>query len=176
MRIALRYAVPERASMNRIINQLISVYRPKYILFNIAAAIVYYFVFITLLSYQQQGITAVSFPYYLIYLLVVTSSIVLTVAIYSIRNTRNNSAKVSATTAGTVTTLAGTVISGCGCSASVLVSLTAIGVSSSQIFSLDNFFVANQPILLAIMIAINLFVLLYYLNKLSKPSCRIRKR
>jgi uncharacterized membrane protein len=162
--------------MNRILSQLIAVYKPRYIILNVAFAALYYIIFTALLSFQQQGMTAVFFPYYFIYILVITSSIVLTIAVYSIKNTRNNSAKVSATTAGTVTTLAGTVISGCGCSASVLFGLAAVGVSSSQIFAINDFLTANQPLLLSAMIAINLFVIIYYLNKLSKPSCRIRKR
>lgn len=162
--------------MNRLAAQLVSIYRPKYIALNIALAAVYYFVYTTLLSIQQYGLPLISFPYYLIYILVATSSIVLTIAVYSISNSRNNYAKLSASTAGTATTLLGAVFGGCGCTAPLLFSFTVIGISSSQIIALDNFINANQVLLLAAMIAINLFVMIYYINRLSKPSCRLKRR
>ena len=153
-----------------------SIYKPKYILLNAALAVVLYFVFNGILSYQQQGVPLYDYPIYLEYALVASSSIVMTIAVFSAANTRNNSAKVSASAAGTVTALAGAVFSGCGCSASLLFSLSAFALSSAQIFALDNFIVANQAPLLLIMIVINLFVAIYYLNKLSRPSCRVKVR
>lgn len=160
----------------RVSNTLRMIYRPKYIMLNIAAAFVYYFVLTYLISVQQYGAVIVTIPLYLFYALALTASVAFTIAIYSLLNTRNNKAPVSAGVAGTVTTLVGGVFAGCGCTAPLLFSLTAVGFTTSQVFALNDFVSSNIALLFLSMIAINLFVVIYYLNKLSNPACRIRKK
>lgn len=160
---------------NRFLLILKGIYTPKYIALNIAAAFVYYFALTYLISIQELGAVIIIVPIYLIYTLTISASVAFTISIFSIRNTRNNSAKVSASVTGTATTLAGGVITGCGCASPLLFSFTAIGVTTTQLFTLNNFISANQPLLLLAMIGINLFVVIYYINKLSKPTCKIKR-
>lgn len=160
----------------KISKTLRQVYTPKYIALNIAAAIIYYFVLNYLISAQNHGAVIVVIPLSFFYLLAITASIAFTVAIYALFNTRNNRARLSGSVAGTATTLAGGIFAGCGCYTPILLSLTAIGFTSSQVFALNNFISTNIVPLFILMIAINLFVTIYYLNKLSNPSCRARKK
>jgi hypothetical protein len=161
----------------RIYNTIKEIYRrPKYILLNLLALLAYYYLFNYLIRAQQYGIFLVTIPIYLVYLLVLTSSVALTIGIYSIRNTRNNGAKEVSTGISAVTTLAGGIVGGCGCTEPLILGLTVVGLSTSDTFALVNFISANQAIIFSAMIVINLFVVVYYLNKLSEPSCEIKKR
>lgn len=151
-----------------------SIYKPKYILLNIAIAVAYYYLISYLLSLQQRGIPITSVPIYLIYALVATSSVSLTIAIYSISNTRRNKAKVSATTASLITTFLGGILSGCSCQAAILFNVLAISVGTGEASLVNTVVGENAPIIFGAMIIINLFVIGYYLNKLSKPNCKIK--
>lgn len=150
-----------------------SIYRPGYAILNIAVALIYYYAFIFLVKAQNYGILLLSIPMWLLLALVITASVLFTIAIYSINNTRRNQAKVSASTLGVATTLAGGVIGGCGCSAPLIFGLTALGVSASSITPLYLFLADNAVVLFSAMVLVNLATLAYYLWKLSNPSCRI---
>lgn len=150
-----------------------SIYRPRYIVLNIAIALVYYEVLISLVKLQNKGILLFNVSLPLIYLLVASSSVLLSIAIYSIKNTRRNQAKVSATGIGAATTLMGGVIGGCGCSAPLIFGLTSIGISASELTPTYLFLADNTTPLFLAMAAINIVAIAYYLNKLSTPSCRI---
>lgn len=153
------------------------IYTPKYIALNIAVAIVYYIFYSYLLTVQENStIVLVTVPLWLIYSVIITASVLFTIAVYSARNTRNNQAKVSGSVLGTAATVFTGVVAGCGCTAPILLSLTAIGISASSVFSLVNFLNANQTVLFVALLAINVGVLAYYSRKLSNPSCKISRK
>ncbi len=149
---------------------------PVYLAANILALVVYYFIFVYLIKIQEEGVFLITVPPYIVYLLVVTSSIAFTIGIYSIKNTRRNEARELSTGLGTATTLLGGVIGGCGCVEPLLLNLSIFGLNTSQTFALLDFVSVAQIWILWIMIAINSFVVIYYLNKLSKPACEIRRK
>lgn len=159
----------------RIAKSLKDIYTIKYATFNIAIAVAYYYLITYLLSIQQHGIPITSVPVYLIYLLSIVSSVTLTIALYSAGNTRKNSAKISATSVSAATTLFGGVISGCGCQAAILFNVLAIGVGSGEATLINTIVSENAPVVFFALIVLNLSVIAYYLQKLSKPACRIKK-
>ncbi|MGD0728914.1 MAG: hypothetical protein ABR981_02455 [Candidatus Micrarchaeaceae archaeon] len=150
------------------------IYSLQYLLLNGVIAIAYYFVIHYLLSIQQQGILVTSVPVYLIYLLSLVSSIAFTIAIYSITNTTHNSAKFSATSVSAVTAVAGGILSGCGCQAAILFNVLAISIGTGEATLINTVAAENAPLIFVAMIILNLFVIIYYLEKLSKPMCRVR--
>ncbi len=157
------------------LSTLKSIYKPKYILLNLVVFAVYYLLIRSIVVAQEKVFLIVNpFLYYMIYPLAITSSILLTIAVYSIGNTRRNMAKVTASGLSAVTALLGSVIVSCGCAVPILFSLAAIGISSADIIYLNDFFSAYSVELVLIFIFLNLFLTIYYLNKLSKPSCRIK--
>jgi hypothetical protein len=166
---------PTRQAMALPARTLASIYRPRYVVLNIAAFVVYYYAYFELIAYQNLGVFLSDVSEDLLYLLVLTSSMLLTVAVYSVRNTRNNSARVSATTLGTVTTLFGGVIGGCGCSVPVISSLAVVGLSASEVVSLNNFLADYQNEIFGLMVLGNLAVIVYYLFRLSSASCVVTK-
>jgi hypothetical protein len=166
---------PSRRTMALPLMTLASIYRPRYVALNIASALVYYLVYFELIAYQNLGVFLSNVSEDLLYALVLTSSVLLTVAVYSIRNTRNNRASVSGTTLGTVATIFGGVIGGCGCSVPVISSLAVLGLSASEVVSLNNFLADYQNEIFGLMVAVNVAVIVYYLFRLSSTSCRITK-
>jgi hypothetical protein len=151
------------------------IYKPKYIVLNIAIAVVYYYFVEYLLSIQQKGIPITSVPLYLVYVLVAVSSVTFTIAIYSIRNTRRNEAKVSASSTSLLTTVAGGVVAGCGCQAAILFNVLSLSVGTGEATLINTVATENSPLIFGAMIIINLFVIGYYLDKLSKPACKIKR-
>ena len=152
------------------------IYKPKYIAANAIIAVLYYFVIKTLLSIQQRGIPLSTAPVYLIYLLAITSSVTLTIAIYSIGNTRRNNAKVSASTVSSVTALLGGVVAGCSCQAAIMAGALALVVNSGEALYITSVVAGQAALIFTAMILINIFVAAYYVNRLSKPYCMIKKK
>jgi hypothetical protein len=159
----------------RITKSLKDIYTIKYAAFNIAVAVAYYYVITYILSIQQHGIPITSVPVYLIYLLSIISSVTMTIALYSVSNTRKNSAKISATSVSAATTVFGGIVSGCGCQTAILFNVLAIGLGGGEATLINTIVSENAPIVFGALIAINLSVIVYYLQKLSKPACRIKK-
>ncbi|MGI0100780.1 MAG: hypothetical protein ACREBH_03650 [Candidatus Micrarchaeaceae archaeon] len=155
--------------------ELKRIYKPKYVALNIAIAIVYYFAVSYLLKLQQEGVPITSVPLYLVYALIATSSITLTIAIYSAANTRRNEAKVSATSASVLTTIGGGIFAGCGCQAAILFNVIAFSAGTGEAASISIIASENAPYIFAAMIVINLLITAYYLEKFTNPSCNIKK-
>ena len=150
--------------------------KPKYIALNVAAFLIYYFVMRGIvLSDNRIILFNNTVSEYLFYLIAITSSVIVTLAVYAAFNTRNNKAKVSAPVSGSAIALAGSFAVSCGCSFSALSYLAVIGLSTGSIISLDTT-IANYetPLMLAALI-LNIVILGYYANKLSKPACAIRQ-
>ena len=150
--------------------------KPKYIALNIAAFFIYYFVMRSIVLIDNKIILFNNnASEYLFYLIAITSSVLVTLAIYSAFNTKNNRAKVSAPVSGSAVALAGSFAVSCGCSFSALSYLAVIGLSSGSIISLDTTIANYETPLMLAALALNLVILGYYSSKLSKPSCAIRK-
>lgn len=155
-------------------NTLREIYGPKYIGLTIALGIAYSIAFWYLAYIQGGNDVMLSVPIYLIFLLIASSSILLTIAVYSIRNTRKNGAKTKGTAAS-----AGTVILGsglCGCTTTLLPTVAlAAGVSLPAVYALTSFLRNYNIEIISILISINFVVIAYYLNKLSSPICKINR-
>ncbi len=152
------------------------IYKPKYIAINIAAAVAYFFLMDFLLRYQNYGTLIVSVPMYVLYLLSITASISLTIGIYSIGNTRNNLAKGTGSTAGTVSAFAGSLVGGCGCHAPLLATIITLFGFSGAAFPADVLLTGYATEIFAALIIINIAISIYYLNRLSDQKCRIDRR
>ena len=151
------------------------IYKPKYIGLTLAIGVVYSVAFWYLAYLQGGDAVMLSVPIYMIFLLIASSSILMTVMVYSIKNIRRNNAKITGTAAS-----AGTVVLGsglCGCVTTLLPSLLAfaLGADTPAVFALSSFLKNYNVEIILLLIALNVVVLAYYLNKLSDPSCRIRK-
>lgn len=150
-----------------------NIYKPKYLALNLFLGVIYYALFLYLAFVQGGGAVMLETSGVLIFGLIATSSIALTLAIYSISNTRRNQAKAS----GTITSL-GTLVIGtglCGCTTTFPAVIAAgIGVSSIGVYALGGFLKNNNLYIFSALILLNFFVIIYYLDKFSKRKCRIK--
>ncbi len=164
------YSLP---SLRNTISAVKRIWRPKYIILNIVFGVIYYY-FLLYLVVIQRGTLFFIIPQILIYSMVITSSVMLTIAVYSISNTRRNSARFSASGAGAGSIIAGSTLCGCTSSFPILLA-TAVGISFDGLLALKNFLINYGPIIFSLLVALNLVVILYYLNKLPRPGCRAKK-
>jgi hypothetical protein len=160
-----------------ILKTLESIYikKPKYIALNVVALVAYYFIMQSIVLLNNKIILFNgTISEYAFYGIAVTSSLLVTIAVFSTFNTRNNKAKISASASSGILAVAGSFAVSCGCSFSALSYLAVLGISSGSIISIDNG-IANYetPLILAALL-LNVIIITYYLNKLSKPVCSIR--
>lgn len=161
------------AEIKTLAKTLKSIYTPKYIALNIFLAVMYYVIFLYLAYVQGGGAIMLSTSAILIFGLVATASVALTIAIYSIANTKRNQAKASGTTISLGTLVTGTGLCGCTTTFPALIA-TGIGVSSTNVYALGGFLKNNSPYIFSLLIVLNILVAVYYLNKFSKPQCKIK--
>ena len=148
--------------------------KPIYLAVNVIIAIIYYYVFDFIVKAQNHGVLLlINVPSPLIYALIGTASIMLTISIYSIRNTRANAARVSSSGFSAFAAIFGGLVNGCGCSAPLMFGLFSIIFGSTEAIYMDAFVSNNSVPIISTLIAINLVFIGYYLNKFAKPSCKI---
>ncbi len=173
MQAKQQLVVYEMESLRRLGVVLTMVYKPKYIALNLLLGIAYFALFLYLAYIQGGGAVMLRTSGILIFGLIATSSIALTIAIYSISNTRRNQAKTSGTAMSLGTLVTGTGL--CGCTTTFPAVIAAgIGVSSTGIYALGGFLKNNNPYIFSGLIILNLFVVGYYLDKFSKRECKVR--
>ena len=151
------------------------IYSPKYIGLTIALGIAYSVAFWYLAYIQGGNAVMLYIPTYLIFLLIASSSILTTIAIYSIKNTRRNNAKMSGPATSASTVLLGSGL--CGCTTTLLPTIAlALGVSTPTVYAFSSFLKNYSIEIISMLIILNTVVLAYYLNKLSSPARRVGKK
>ena len=159
----------------KIYDTLRQVYKPKYIGLTFAIGIAYAAAFWYLAYIQGGNAVMLYIPTYLIFLLIASSSILTTIAIYSIKNTRRNNAKMSGPATSASTVLLGSGL--CGCTTTLLPTIAlALGVSTPTVYAFSSFLKNYNIEIIFVLILFNAMVLAYYLNKLSSPACRVGKK
>lgn len=152
-----------------------NIYKPRFIALNLFLGAAYYAAFLYLAYLQGGNALMVLLPAYLLFLLIATSSILMTVVVYSIMNKRRGTAKVSGTAAS-----AGTVVLGsglCGCTTTLLPTIAlAVGVSTPGVYALTSFLRNYNVYITSVLIVVNAIVLLFYINKLSKYNNKYRPK
>ena len=161
--------------MVRAATALKALYTKKYIVINTVIAVAYFYLVRLLIKVQGNGIFVQTTPNYIILLLSISSAMTLTIAIYAIANTRKNRADTMASATSVTSVVIGSLISGCGCQMGILASLVSFIVGASGAFAFNVIIADNALYILAAIILINIFVFIYYLNKISNPLCRVEK-
>lgn len=142
----------------------------------IAMAVVYYLFIKYIITVSSHGVFFVVVPTYILYLLSVTSALLLTVSAYTINlSFRYSTLGIEDGLASAATTFIGSLVTSCGCSAPILaVILYGLGVNAIGVSSAITFIAVNQVWLLTAVILLNLILVYYSLGKVSK-GCSIDK-
>ncbi len=137
-------------------------------------SILYYFLIHFLITASSHGLFLITLPSYFIYVLALTSSLLMTISIYQIHISFKNrilAAGEGATSA--ITTIAGGLITSCGCSSPILSTiLYGIGVNIIGVSGAISFVASNQEWLVGIAILVNLVLSYYSLGKLDRLQAK----
>ncbi|MCL4411642.1 hypothetical protein M1329_01790 [Candidatus Marsarchaeota archaeon] len=157
----------------RLYELLRKVYSPKYVALNVAAFAVYYLAATSIAKFSSGVVIFAPYSNVLFYAVLATASVLLTLSVYSIQNTRRNAAKYSASLSGTFTAIGGGLFLGCGCQAPILFSVFSLFVGSANALGADVFISDYELPLLLALLFINAAIISYYLYKLSRPECSL---
>jgi hypothetical protein len=162
--------------MSKKIDLLLYIYKkPAYLLLTVVSTALYYTAF-TMLQHSGSVFVFTSLPSYLVYLLIITSSMLLSLGVFSVRIHLGNSniRKASSGIYGVVSTVFGGIIAGCGCQAPLLYSVfSTLGINIIDANTVVTAIGNNQTPLFSVLVVLNLAFLYYMLSTLSK-DCSIR--
>lgn len=146
-----------------------------YIIIAILGSILYYFIFSYLISVSSYGAFVFTAPLYLIYILVISAGILLSVSAYVLRRSIGGlGLGASDSAASALTAITGGFVAGCGCSAPALYSLLSLlGVSAAEALGITYSINQFQIPALLLLTAINILLIYYNLGKISRG---IRRR
>jgi len=147
--------------------KLRGVYSGWYLLLNLTILLAYYVIIERLLAIQQFGVVFSAAPAYLVVLLAVSSSVLMTVAVYTVMRTRKGRALgYEEGAASGVTALLGGIMSGCGCQGAFLYSGLTILVGSGEAFAVNTVFAEHIGIVLGALTIFNIAFIVYSLGRL----------
>ncbi|MGC8586671.1 MAG: hypothetical protein ACP5K9_00030 [Candidatus Micrarchaeia archaeon] len=127
------------------------------------AAIAYYFFYMFVIS--TEHILFVQAPMLMVYLLIISSSVLLAVAIYSIRQLVHVSRSVATGGWSVFASAAGTALISCGCESPIIAPmLYLLGLNALEVSSMLSYIAAYQAYLLAALFVLNLAILYYSLG------------
>lgn len=142
------------------------VYTLKYVVLNLVMLIIYYKIIELIIAAQQFGIDFYVVPISLIYLLAITSSILMTIGIYAMINSKSGS-KYGGPVPGTATAIFGGIIGGCGCQGAAFYSILALAVGGGEATLLNTVVAEHISLVFVAMALVNLVLAAYYLNRIS---------
>jgi hypothetical protein len=149
------------------------VYGLKYVLLNLIVILVYYLAVEKLLSIQQFGVVFFTAPASLVISLVVTSSVLLTIAIYTILESRKaKKLGYEGAASSCATAVVGGIMSGCGCQGAIMYSVLAIVFGSGEAYAINTVFSEHIGLILAVLTIFNIVFIVYSLGRI--PGGRVK--
>lgn len=158
---------PGKSAKNRAKRLVAIVTKPIYLAVLIVAAIIYYYVFYYLITSSNYGLFLLTIPVYLLYALVITSALLLTIAVSSIHGGIKYGRAITGSVSGSIILLAGGTIASCACTVPIFVSLLYILGATVADVTLINFYISTyQLYILGALILANLALIYHYLGRL----------
>lgn len=158
------------------LRMLALIYRsPKYVLLTVFAAGLYYLLFNYFVSLENYGLVIYSEPAYLVYLLSLSASVLLTITVYtlSLRLRRGLRTSSRAGLLASLSTVVGGCITGCACQAPILYSIVYFfGLNAFEASGVVTLFVAHDSEINAALVLLNVAVAFRLLSKISRVGGR----
>jgi len=150
---------------------LVTIFRsPRYVALSVIGAVVYYLVFDYFVSLSNFGIVVFSAPVYLVYMLAITASLLLTITVYSVslRLRRGLPSSSSAGLLASLSTIVGGSVVGCACQAPILYNLLYFfGLNAFEASGVVTPLVAFSMEINVALIVLNLVAVVWLLSKIS---------
>lgn len=155
--------------------KLIAIFSHKrYIALTAIFAAILYALFYYLITANNKGIFLITIPVYVIYLLVITSGILLSISVFAAAySIASKKAEAAGGILGILLPSIGGVVATCACDFPILASiLTIFGVNTIDAVGIISEIGDYGAWIMGAMIAINLIAIYYYLGKISFPTKR----
>ncbi|MCL4383117.1 MAG: hypothetical protein M1168_03415 [Candidatus Marsarchaeota archaeon] len=152
------------------------IYSLKIIILNIGIFVLFYFIFNFFIKYQNRGVFLINVPLYIIYLAIATSSILTSISIATVLKTIRTKSAIAGVGFGTFTSVLSGIITGCGCSFPLLISIFSLfGLNSTYALFFNTFFVNNAFFILFAISIINILTIVYLIGQFNnKINCKIK--
>lgn len=149
--------------------------RPAYLAIAAVASILFFYLFRYLVEANNHGIFLVLIPMYVIYALVITSGVILSISLFAVADSvaSRRLGEIGGID-GIVIPAIGGLVAGCGCAFPLLESiLLFIGVNALQAAGIASAINSYQIWILLAMITLNAILIYYYLGRI--PAVNIKK-
>lgn len=157
----------------KLYQNLRKVYSLGYLLLNLIIILIYYEAIERILALQQFGLAFSTAPASLIITLVLSSSVLMTIAIYTILESRKRKGLGYEEAASScVTAVVGGVMSGCGCQGAIMYSVLAIAFGSGEAYAINTVFSEHIGLILAALTIFNIVFIVYSLGRI--PGGRLK--
>jgi hypothetical protein len=163
--------------MNHVLKTFREVYgKPKYLFLNLIIFLAYYFGSYLLVKLQSKVVVSPGIlTTYAFFLVLFTSSVVITMAVYFLRKRNSGKAAVAGGIESVAAAFLASLVFSCGCSIPVFFSLATLGLSSASALSLDLTFSSYAPQIMVVASVFNILVIYYYSVKNNgKKNGKIR--
>ncbi len=158
---------PRKSAKSRAKRLVAIVTKPAYLAVLIVAAIIYYYVFYYLITSSNYGLFLLTVPIYVLYSLVLTSALLLTIAVSSIHGGIKHGRAITGSVSGSIILLAGGTIASCACTVPIFVSLLYVLGATVADVTLINFYISTyQLYILVVLILANITLIYNYLGKI----------
>lgn len=164
--------------MSSVLSCFKTMYQSRFVVATtILAATFYYLLIEYVISLNAvNGFTFITTPPVLIYLLVLSGAVLLTISIQSIRFSVSRIRSESEGVLSFLTMLVGGLIASCNCEVPVLASMLYLfAFSATTVSAFVSFIGSNQVAIFLVLIALNAGFSYYHLRKLSAVHCNKRK-
>lgn len=155
---------------------LVSLYSSLFTLFlNAVLFLAYYYLFTVVIEYSNFGIFLVTVPVYLVFLLVLTSSMLATAASVYLRRSLRLRRVAIGLSQSPIAFVVGTVVASCACNVPILAPvLYLIGLNALEVSSAIAFLARFQEPIIGIIVLLNVCCIYYYLGLLSRETIHPR--
>jgi hypothetical protein len=153
---------------------------PTYLAIMTAGALLYFLIVYRLIIASNYGIFLVTVPIYLVYIMVASAGLLLSLAVFSIKTALvGRASSVSEGAFSAILPTVGGLVATCACSYSVLAALLAFfGINAFEISGIVSGIALYQLWLIVAIVIINLLMVFYYSGKVAAAECKLdwRKR
>jgi hypothetical protein len=144
-----------------------NVYTSWYLLLNLVILLIYYVAVQRIVAIQQFGFIFSTAPVWLTISLVVSSSILMTLAVYTVLGSRKGKGLgYQEATSSCATAVIGGVLSGCGCQGTIFYSALAVVAGSGEAFAVNTVFAEHIGLILAALTVFNIAFIVYSISRL----------
>ncbi len=148
---------------------------PAYLAIMVAGSLIYFLIFYNLIIASNYGIFLVTVPIYLVYAMIATAGILLSLGAFSISTALLSRASgLGGGAFSAILPTVGGLVATCACSYSILASLLAFaGINAFEVSGIVSGIALYQLWIMSAIVALNLIMIFYYSGLVADAECKL---